>query len=68
MLPEVREENCADALAATRFLRSLLFEVSPAEPLVFAAAAALLALVAVMASWVPAHAATRVDPLEAVRN
>jgi putative ABC transport system permease protein len=60
--------GCAGAFATTRFLRSLLFEVSTTEPLVFAAAAAVLALVAVMASWIPAHAATKVDPLEAVRN
>ena len=58
----------AGAIAATRFLRSLLFEVSVTEPLVFAAAAAVLALVAVMASWIPAHAATKVDPLTAVRD
>jgi putative ABC transport system permease protein len=58
----------AGAIAATRFLRSLLFEVSATEPLVFAAAAAVLALVAVMASWIPAHAATKVDPLIAVRD
>src|SRR5262249_21497136 len=60
--------GCAGAFAATRFLRSLLFEVSTTEPLVFAGAAAVLAIVAVMASWVPAHAATKVDPMEAVRN
>ncbi|HEY1911853.1 MAG TPA: FtsX-like permease family protein [Vicinamibacterales bacterium] len=58
----------AGALAATRLLQSLLFKVSTSEPLVFAGAAAVLALVAVMASWIPAHAATKVDPLDAVRN
>src|SRR5262249_24902827 len=56
------------ALAATRLLQSLLFEVSATEPLVFGGAAALLAIVAVMASWIPARAATRVDPLDAVRS
>ena len=58
----------AGALAATRLLRSLLFEVSTSEPLVFAGAAAVLAIVAVMASWIPARAATKVDPLDAVKN
>jgi len=60
--------GCAGAFAATRFLRSLLFDVSATEPLVFAGAAAVLAIVAVTASWVPARAATKVNPLEAVRN
>jgi len=59
--------GCACALAATRFLRSLLFDVSATEPLVFAAAAGLLAMVALMASWLPARAATKVDPIDAIR-
>jgi putative ABC transport system permease protein len=58
----------AGAIAATRFLRSLLFEVSATEPLVFAAAAAVLVVVAMTASWIPARAATKVDPLAAVRD
>jgi len=45
------------ALVLTRFLRGLLFEVSPSEPLAFAAMAALLFAVAVVASYVPAHRA-----------
>jgi ABC-type antimicrobial peptide transport system permease subunit len=56
------------AMAATRFLRSLLFGVSATEPAVFAAAAGLLAAVALLASWLPARTATKVDPLEAVRD
>ncbi|HKE86410.1 MAG TPA: ABC transporter permease [Vicinamibacterales bacterium] len=60
--------GCAGAIAATRFLQSLLFEVSATEPIVFAGAAALLAIVAVTASWIPAHAATKVNPLDAVRS
>ena len=56
------------AIATTRLLRSLLFEVSATEPLVFAGAAALLALVALIASWMPAHAATKVDPIDVVKR
>lgn len=57
----------AGAYAATRALGSLLFGVSATEPLVFAAASALLSAVALAASWIPARAATRIDPLDAVR-
>jgi predicted permease len=56
------------AFAATRFLRSLLFGVSTTEPLVFAAASAVIAGTAMLASWIPARAATRADPLEIVRD
>jgi len=60
--------GCAGAYAATRALRSLLFEVSATEPLVFVSAAAVLSLVAMAASWIPARAATKADPLQAVRD
>jgi putative ABC transport system permease protein len=60
--------GCGGAFAATRALRSLLFEVSATEPLVFVSAAAVLGLVAVAASWIPARAATKADPLQAVRD
>jgi len=56
------------ALAATRSLRSLLFGITPTEPLVFVAAAGVLGCVAVVASWIPARTATRADPLQAVRG
>jgi predicted permease len=52
------------ALVATRALQSLVFEISVRDPLVFAAAALTLAVVAAAAAWIPARAATRVDPLE----
>jgi predicted permease len=54
----------AVALVFTRALQSLLFDVSASDPAVFAGAALTLAAVALAASWIPARAATRVDPLE----
>jgi ABC-type antimicrobial peptide transport system permease subunit len=60
----------AGALAAfglTRYLRSLLFEVTPTDPIVFAAVSGLLLAVAVAACLAPARRAVRVDPLTALR-
>jgi putative ABC transport system permease protein len=56
------------SLASTRLLGSMLFGVSPTEPRVFAAAAGLLAVVAMMASWMPARAATRANPMTIVKD
>jgi predicted permease len=55
------------AFAATRLLRGFLFEVQPLDPLTFGAGAALLAAVALLACWLPARRATRVDPMAALR-
>jgi putative ABC transport system permease protein len=57
----------AGSLALTHLLKSLLFEVSPRDPFSLALAAIVLALVAVVASIIPAARATRVDPLVALR-
>jgi predicted permease len=57
----------AAALAFTRVLRSLLYEVSPSDPLTLAGTSAVLLAVAVLASWLPARRASRVDPLGALR-
>ena len=57
----------AAAVGATRYLQSLLFGVTPLDPWTYAAAAGGFAAVALIASYVPARRATRVDPLVALR-
>ena len=55
------------ALLLTRVLSSLLYEVSAHDPLTFSAVAALLMLVALAASYIPARRAMKVDPIVALR-
>ena len=55
------------AIAATRLMRSLVFDISTSDPLTFGLTAALLASVALVASYVPARRATRIDPMIALR-
>jgi predicted permease len=55
------------ALAATRIIRSRLYEVSPTDPLTFVCVALLLAGVALLACYLPARRAARIDPMAALR-
>ena len=57
----------AAAYGLTRLMTSLLFEVSPSDPLTYAAVSAVLVAAAVVASYVPARRVSAVDPVEALR-
>ena len=52
----------------TRFLQTMLFEIKPTDPVTFTALTILLAGVALMASFIPARRASRIDPLVALRH
>jgi ABC-type antimicrobial peptide transport system permease subunit len=56
------------AIGVTRFLRSLLYDVSPTDPMILIGTCGVLLLVAAAASWIPARRAAAVDPSEALRG
>jgi putative ABC transport system permease protein len=58
----------AGAFALTRFLKSLLFNVSTLDPVALSVACALMTLVGILAAWVPASRAARVDPMTVLRD
>jgi predicted permease len=55
------------AAGLTRFMRSMLFGISPLDPLTYISISLILAAAAVLASYLPAHRAATVDPVEALR-
>jgi len=59
--------GAAAALALTQLIKSLLYDVSPSDPLTFGVVGLLLAAVALLASYIPARRATKVDPMVALR-
>jgi putative ABC transport system permease protein len=58
----------AGSLWATRFVETLLFQLDADDPMTIASAAAVLVVVGLLAAWVPARRASRVDPMIAMRH
>jgi ABC-type antimicrobial peptide transport system permease subunit len=57
---------CA-AAGLTQMMKALLFEVSPLDPVTYCAVSLVLAAAALLASYIPAHRATTIEPVEALR-
>jgi len=60
--------GAASAMGVSQLMRSFLFEINPLDPLAFGIAVVVLSAVALLACWLPARRAARVDPMEALRN
>jgi len=58
----------AGALALVRFLKTLLFGIEPFDAATFASVALVLASISVLAAWLPARRASRIDPMVALRE
>jgi predicted permease len=58
----------AGAFSLTHLLTKLLYEIKPTDPLTFSGVSAVLLVVALCASWLPARRAAKVDPMEALRH
>ncbi len=56
------------AIGTGKIVSSILFQVSPLDPIAFTFAPVLLALAALLATWLPARRATRINPMEALRS
>jgi putative ABC transport system permease protein len=56
------------ALPLTQYLGTMLFRVSPRDPVILSGAAATLVVVSLAACWIPARRASRIDPAIALRN
>lgn len=58
----------AGAIGLTRVLQKLLFEISPTDPLTFAAVGAIVSGLTIVACYVPACRAARIEPMKALRS
>ncbi len=58
----------AGAFAASRAIATLLFGITPLDPITYVVMASLLGLVSALACWLPAWRASRVDPMDTLRN
>ena len=56
------------AYLLTRLVASLLYSVSPSDPFTFVGVPVLIALISLLASFVPAYKASKVDPLKVLRD
>jgi ABC-type antimicrobial peptide transport system permease subunit len=59
--------GAAGAVVVTRALRTYLFQVMPTDPVTFMAGASVLVAVALLAGWLPARRAARIDPAQVLR-